>query len=528
MSGSDDRADDAHLNALGYEQRFERRISLWSNFALGFVYLSPLVSVVALFAQGLSQAGPPSIFWIVVVGAGQMLVALVFGEVVAQFPIAGGLYQWARRLWSGRYAWFTSWIYICGITIGITTTALFSADFVASLFAGTAEQPGVDLTPGARLGIALAVTAVCLLCNSLGSAVLARVARIGLAAELVGVVLVGLYLLVFERKQPFSIFVDSMGAGGGSGYLGAFIAASAVGFYMFYGFEACGEVAEEVRDPGRSIPRAMRMTVWVGGGAALLAFAGYVLAAPDLPAIVAGADTNPIPAILQASVGVVGTKLFLLVGVTSFLAGVMSQQAAASRLVYSFARDDMFPIAAPLSRTTSRSRVPLNALLAVNVLPVLLFVYVYVFPGSLFRIAAFQMLAGYVAFQMVVLAALRARARGWRPAGRFTMGGWGPVVNVAALVFGVTAIVLMALPTDPDAAFVDRWIALIGFLVVAGAGLIYQAVAKPHLRSTAPEGDAIAVAAAMRARDDEQGSITQHPTVPEVSRGRTRPRAPRS
>ncbi|MCQ8193930.1 amino acid permease [Streptomyces rugosispiralis] len=73
-----------------------------------------------LFAVGLSTGGGPSIFWIAIVGLGQFLVALVFGEVVSQFPLAGGLYQWVRRLWNGRYAWFTAWTYICCITIGIT------------------------------------------------------------------------------------------------------------------------------------------------------------------------------------------------------------------------------------------------------------------------------------------------------------------------------------------------------------------------------------------------------------------------
>ncbi|MFD0442946.1 hypothetical protein ACFQ10_11090 [Streptomyces indonesiensis] len=50
-------AEDAELlAALGYEQRFDRKVSLWANFALGFVYLSPLVGVVSLFAVGLSTA----------------------------------------------------------------------------------------------------------------------------------------------------------------------------------------------------------------------------------------------------------------------------------------------------------------------------------------------------------------------------------------------------------------------------------------------------------------------------------------
>ena len=493
------REDAELLAALGYQQRFDRKVSLWANFALGFVYLSPLVGVVALFALGLSTAGGASIFWIAIVGLGQLLVALVFGEVVSQFPLAGGLYQWSRRLWNGRYAWFTAWTYICCITIGITSTALFSSDFVASLFGGTAAEPGVTSTPGQRLFIAIAVTAVCLLCNSFGTRTLAIIAKIGLAAELIGIVLVGFYLLVFERHNSISIFFTTAGTGHAGGYLGAFLAASLVGLFLFYGFEACGEVAEEVPNPARSIPRAMQLTVVVGGLAALLAFAGYALAAPDLASILSGQDTNPIPAILQSSIGTVGAKLILLVALTSFIAGVLSQQAAASRIVFSFARDDMFPGSRYFSKVTTRHRVPMNALLAVNVVPVLLFVFVYYSPDSLVRIAAFQMLAGYLAFQMVVFAALRMRLKGWRPAGAWTLGRYGLVVNIAALVYGVLAMILLAAPTgDESASFVDRWVALIGFLIVSAVGLVYLLVAKPDRKSTAPEGDAIEIAARLR------------------------------
>ena len=47
---------------------------------------------------------------------------------------------------------------------------------------------------------------------------------------------------------------DSLGTGGDGGYLGAFLAAALLGLYLFYGFEACGDVAEEVPDPGRDDP----------------------------------------------------------------------------------------------------------------------------------------------------------------------------------------------------------------------------------------------------------------------------------
>ena len=74
--------DNEHLKVLGYDDTFERSMSLWANFALGFTYLSPIVGVYSLFAVALSTGGPPSVFWILIVGAGQLLVSLVFGEVV--------------------------------------------------------------------------------------------------------------------------------------------------------------------------------------------------------------------------------------------------------------------------------------------------------------------------------------------------------------------------------------------------------------------------------------------------------------
>jgi hypothetical protein len=89
-------ADAAALASLGYHSEFKRDMSLWANFALGFTYLSPVVGIYTLFAVGLITGGPAMIWWLVIVGLGQLLVALVFGEVVSQFPVAGGVYPWAR------------------------------------------------------------------------------------------------------------------------------------------------------------------------------------------------------------------------------------------------------------------------------------------------------------------------------------------------------------------------------------------------------------------------------------------------
>ena len=206
--GNSHSGDDAHLRVLGYEEKFDRKIGTWSNFALGFSYLSPMVGVLSMFTQALTTAGPPSILWLVIAAAGQLLVAMVFGEIVSQFPIAGGLYQWARRLWSGPYSWIMSWIYIAGIVVGCTTTAMFSSDFVLALFH---SDSNISSTPMEKLVIATAVILICLALNSTGSKTLATIAKVGLAAEVAGIVIVGMYLLIFARKNDFSVLFNTFG-----------------------------------------------------------------------------------------------------------------------------------------------------------------------------------------------------------------------------------------------------------------------------------------------------------------------------
>jgi len=98
-----------------------------------------------------------------------------------------------------------------------------------------------------------------------------------------------------------TITITAVAQFGSEFYTAAFLGAALAGLFRFYGFEACGDVAEEAADPARRIPRAMILTIFVGGVSWLFAFDGYVMAAPNLAVIVSGKDADPIPGILQAS-----------------------------------------------------------------------------------------------------------------------------------------------------------------------------------------------------------------------------------
>jgi amino acid transporter len=482
--GFHDHDDAAHLHALGYKSEFKRDMSPWANFSLGFTYLSPVVGIYTLFAYALATGGPPMIWSLVIVGVGQLLVALVFSEVVAQFPVAGGVYPWARRLWGRKYAWMTGWVYLMALLVTIASVTYGSGPFIAALF-------DIEATVNNTILFALALLALATVINFMGTKVLAKAAIIGFSAEIIGALVVGVWLLISHREHNLGVLFDSFGAGGDGNYLIAFAAAALIGVYQYYGFEACGDVAEEVPDPGRLIPKAMRRTIYIGGAAATFVCLSLILAVADIPAVIAGEDVDPVSTVLNEAFGPVGAKIILFIVLLSFLSCAMSLQAAASRLAYSYGRDDMIMGSSLLKKFSPTRHVPPYALILAAIIPAIIVIGSKISTDAITKIISFAAFGIYLGFQMVVLAALRARLKGWVPSGKYTLGRWGVPVNIAALAYGITAMINMAWPRTPDAPWYDNWIVALSAAVVVIVGLVYMTVHPLHDRSTAPYADAI-------------------------------------
>ena len=442
--------DAEQLRALGYTSHFDRTMSKWENFSLGFTYLSPVVGVYTVFAANFVIGGPPMWWTYIAVGLGQLLVCLIFGEIVSQFPISGGLYPWARRLVGKRWAWMAGWVYGWALCCTMAGVATGIAPFLAQLF-------GHESSPVATTVIALVLIAATTSLNLSGTRLLSRVAMFGFICEIIGAIVVGGYLLIFARHQPLSVLLDTSVVHTGS-YWPAFLASSLAAIFCYYGFEACGDVAEETPDPSRMIPKAMRMTIYIGGAAASWVCLAFVLSIPDIGAVLAGKDTDPIVTLLKAAMGDNGFRAVILVVLISFVSCLLSLQAAASRLVFAYARDQMIFGSRFLSRMSPGHHVPANALIVMGAIPAVIALSSLWLANAINTIISFAAVGIYIAFQMIVLAALMARVKGWRPAGAFTLGAWGVPINVLALAYGVAAIVNILWPRPQSAA--DPWYAV--------------------------------------------------------------------
>src|SRR5436305_10496039 len=171
--------DDARLASLGYKPQLNRVLGFFSNFAVAFTYLSPMVGIYSLFVLGVGTGGPAYLWLTIIPVVGMLFVALVFGELASHYPVAGALYQYSKFSVGPGYGWFVGWFY--GIALLITVAAVDTGvvTYVAAL---THNWFGWNLNPATHstiLVITLMLLAVQTTLNITGAKVVGRVAQFG-------------------------------------------------------------------------------------------------------------------------------------------------------------------------------------------------------------------------------------------------------------------------------------------------------------------------------------------------------------
>jgi amino acid transporter len=509
-----DVADNRQLEAFGYRPELRRTLSLFSNFGIAFTYLSPVVGVYSLFVLGLGAGGPRYLWLMPIVVAGQLLVALVFAELASMYPIAGALFQWAKNLLGPGYAWFVGWAYGWALIVTVAAVDTGIAPYISSLLNSlfSTNLDGTD--PNTILVFTLILMAIQTTFNVVGVRFSALISRMGVYAEVgatfgIAILLAALGFhhglgFTFSTQGVENAHTNPLGVDfGGNWWLGAALVAILAQVYIFYGFESAGDVAEEVRDASRRVPRAIIYTVLAGFVTSFVLVLAFLLAIPSDGFAKAASFNGGITYIIGANTSSTAVQDIILAFVCfAFFSCGTAIQAAASRVVYSYSRDEALPGWRVGSKVSERFRTPVAALLLGGaLLPVLFTLLVHINPSKPFDIGpvvypadinallllvSFGVSGIYLAFQMVVLAALIARLRGWRPTGSFTLGRWAFPVNVLALIYGVAMLVNIVIPTGVNSPrgllFNYGSVTLAVMIVIMGVGALYFVLGRPDRR----------------------------------------------
>jgi APA family basic amino acid/polyamine antiporter len=321
-------------------------------------------------------------------------------QLAAVHPASGGTYVYANRQLGPWPGFVAGWGFVTGKTASAAAMAL-----TFGLYA--AELTGAD-DAGARL---LAVAAVLgLTAVNLGGVTrTARLTKLLVAPVLV--VLLAVVVLLFSGTGPAA---GGAPAGDGPGWDGTgwgVLPAAGTLFFAFAGYARVATMGEEVRDPARTIPRAvlgaLAFTLLLYGllGLGLLRFLGVdrlAASAAPLLTVVREAGWAAGPTTAGAVVVTAAAALATLGALLALVAGI-------SRTALAMARERDLP--GPLGAVSQRHRVPWAAELAVAGLVVVL-----VLVGDVRTVIGFSSFGVLVYYALANLSALTLRQRpGWAP-----------------------------------------------------------------------------------------------------------------
>ena len=239
------------------------------------------------------------------------------------------------------------------------------------------------------------------------------------AALITVVEIIGLLLIIgvaapgLAQLQPLAAdFSPLLETGVWNGiFVGGFLA-----FYAFIGFEDMVNVAEEVQQPRRNLPRAILVALAVSS---LLYFLVALAAVTSVPGELLATSDAPL-AFLYAYVTGREPVLITLISMFAVINGALIQIIMASRVCYGMGRKRWLP--AIFARVHSVTRTPVIATLSVALLVLIMALWLPL--ETLAKATSYFLL---MVFSLINLSLWRIKRRAPHPAGVFCVPRWVPV-----------------------------------------------------------------------------------------------------
>ncbi len=346
----------------------DRSLGLWDATGVG---VGAIVGggILALAGAAFAATGPSAVLAFALNGFIALLTAMSFAEVSSKFPLSGGTYTFAKKVLSVEAAFTVGWVVWFA---SIVAAALYALGFSQFVLMGLRQFGPATTAPRwlesrwAVDGLALAATAfyaLALTRRRAGGGQWINGGKLIVFAVLVGS---GFWAVrdrtVVELSDSLRPFFAEQAGG--------LFRAMGFSFIAMQGFDLIAAVAGEVREPERTIPRAMLGSL----GIALVIYLPLLLLVATV-GMAPGQHVTEVsrrhPETLVAIaagqyLGPFGYWLVVVAGVLSMLSALQANLFAASRVALAMARDRT--LARGLARLSGPQRIPVAAVLATTVI----------------------------------------------------------------------------------------------------------------------------------------------------------------
>lgn len=419
--------------------------------------------LLALAGVAFAEAGPSAILAFALNGVIAFITVLTFAEMSTRFPESGGTYTFAKKVLSVEAAFGAGWVVWFASIVAAVLYGLGSAAFATVAISNVwdalaGDAPGWITGRWSVLTLALGATAVFTLGLSRKPA--GGGGWINIAKLIVFTILLGGGLAALTRRSPHEISdaLTPFFSGGGMGVLKAM----GFTFIALQGFDLIAAVAGEVRDPKRTLPRAMFLSL----GAALAIYLPLLFLVATVGVDIGGSITElssdrpetVVAVAAQNYLGHFGYWLVMAAAILSMLSALQANLFAASRVSFTMAVDRTLP--RRLGTVNVKSGTPISAV----VVSALAIAVIMAVVGNVAAAGAVASLIFLISFALAHWTSVLARRRsGDRDDGAFRVPFF-PLVPVLGIASCLSLAVFQGGAVPAAGIIAVVWLAIGGIL----------------------------------------------------------------
>jgi APA family basic amino acid/polyamine antiporter len=243
---------------LAPEHRLTRSLGWPHLVALGIGAIVG-TGILTLTGVGAAKAGPAVILSFAIAGLICAAAALAYAEMATMIPASGSAYTYTYVVIGELLAWIVGWSLILEYSLVVSAVAVgwsgYATGFMASIGAALPDA----LVNGPALGGIVNLPAILIIAAVAGLLILGTRESANLNALLVALKIVALIVFVavalpYFNGDNFEPFMpNGFSKNGSPGAEVGVMAAAAIIFFAFYGFDAIATAAEEAKNPGRDL-----------------------------------------------------------------------------------------------------------------------------------------------------------------------------------------------------------------------------------------------------------------------------------
>jgi basic amino acid/polyamine antiporter, APA family len=337
------------------ERSLRRSLTAWDLTLLGIGGIIGTGIFVLTGTAAANQAGPAITMSYLAAGLACAFAALCYAEFASMIPIAGSAYTYAYATLGELVAWMIGWDLILEYAVGAMTVAIGWSGYTQQLLRGVGIEIPAALSAAPPIGVvnvlAVLIVLVIMVLLVVGVRASARANAVMVGVKLIAVLFFIAAGATYVRPENWSPFAPY----GWSGIM----AAGAVVFFAYIGFDAVSTTAEEARNPKRDLPIGiiaslvvctvlyLTVALVLSGIVPVVQFRSAAEALPGLPIVSPEESVRFLNAPVAFALSIIGQDWAAYLVSAGAVAGITSVMLvmlmAQPRIFFAMSRDGLLP-----------------------------------------------------------------------------------------------------------------------------------------------------------------------------------------